>query len=497
MANGKRKKSGGQKVAEKAKRDATKKLNTYTKLSKSQPKGLNKAQKAKQKDLQKTKKDAQVYIKAANIARDMSYEELQEARSVEMGQRGTAKGATKFAEGMQARAISDLMRAETGRQKGQGTPYVGPGATVVQDDEGNIVRGPQGRVKYQIDPEAYAKRFIPQFTPTQEQLDMGLNIQPGLLTPYQQTNFQWLLGGEGLAPTAGGRIPTDFRQDWRTEQWGDVYDKKTGLWKRADPDKRQAAVAEQLRRYEAGEFNPTVGSVAGDRWTGKGVGVASADQWLPEGWTPPAGSRAAVGAGIQQGAYRRPAPLDWSAIMPTDTPLASQQALVAGKGKYYQPWATRQDTPRGLINYQVPGGAGVDVGYSNPNLGLFDFNNQQNNQQLNNQTNQQVDWSGVPVRGGGDPYSSFEDFNEREYQRMYPGSREMANAAGFSGLSATRLNPAYRDYQQGNVNQMISAGILPAGSTSYGSGDWIRYQGLPDQAEDQTPVIDVTGRELG
>jgi len=379
----KRKKSGGQKVAEKARKTAAAKVKSYDKKAKAKP--LNKQQKAKKKAAEKTVRDANVYIRAANTARDMSYKKLQEARAVEMRQRGTAKGADKFKEGMQARAISDLMRAETGRQKGQGTPYVGPGATVVLDDEGNIQRGPQGRVKYQIDPEAYARRFIPQFTPTQEQLDMGLNIQPGLLTPYQQTNFQWLLGGEGLAPTAGGRIPTDFRQDWRTEQWGDVYDKKTGLWKRADPDKRQAAVAEQLRRYEAGEFNPTVGSVAGDRWAGKGVGVASADQWLPKGWTPPAGSRAAVGAGIQQGAYRRPAPLDWSAIMPTDTPLASQQALVAGKGKLYQPWATRQATPRGLINYQVPGGAGFDVTYSGANPSLFDFNQQQNNQQQNNQ----------------------------------------------------------------------------------------------------------------
>jgi len=368
----KRKKSGGQKVAEKARKTAAAKVKSYDKKAKAKP--LNKQQKAKKKAAEKTVRDANVYIRAANTARDMSYKKLQEARAVEMRQRGTAKGADKFKEGMQARAISDLMRAETGRQKGQGTPYTGPGATVVQDDEGNIVRGPQGRVQYQIDPEAYARRFRPQFTPTEEQLAMGLNIQPGLLTPYQQTNFQWLLGGEGLAPTAGGRIPTDFRQDWRTEQWGDVYDKKTGLWKRADPDKRQAAVAEQLRRYEAGEFNPTVGSVAGDRWTGKGVGVASADQWLPKGWTPPAGSRAAVGAGIQQGAYRRPAPLDWSAIMPTDTPLASQQALVAGKGKLYQPWATRQATPRGLINYQVPGGAGFDVTYSGANPSLFDFN---------------------------------------------------------------------------------------------------------------------------
>jgi hypothetical protein len=322
----------------------------------------------KLKAAEEKQRTARIVVKAEVAAKGKSKKELREARTEEMKARGPLSGQAKFDEALQARVYADALRAVTGRQKGERTPYTGPGATVKLDAKGNIVRGPQGRVKYEIDEEAYAKRFIPQFTPTQEQLDMGLNIQPGLLTPWQQTNYQWLLGQEGLAPTAGGRIPTDFRQDWRTEQWGDVYDKKTGLWKRADPDKRQAAVAEQLRRYEAGEFNPTVGSVAGDRWTGQGVGVASADQWLPPGWTPPGGG------GGGGGAYRRPAPLDWSAIMPTDTPLASQRALVAGKGKFYQPWATRQATPRALINYQGTGGAGVDVGYSNPNLGLFDFN---------------------------------------------------------------------------------------------------------------------------
>jgi len=106
----KRKKSGGQKTAEAAKKEAAKLVKTYADKAKAKP--LNKAQKAKKKAAEKTVRDANVYIKAANTARDMSYEELQEARAVEMGQRGTAKGATRFAEGMQARAISDLMRAD-------------------------------------------------------------------------------------------------------------------------------------------------------------------------------------------------------------------------------------------------------------------------------------------------------------------------------------------------------------------------------------------------
>ncbi len=54
--------------------------------------------------------------------------------------------------------------------------------------------------------------------------------------------------------------------------------------------------------------------------------------------------------------YRRSAPLDWSDIMPQDTPLQSQQEIISGGGKYYQPWATRQDTPLSLINYDKPRG---------------------------------------------------------------------------------------------------------------------------------------------
>ena len=54
--------------------------------------------------------------------------------------------------------------------------------------------------------------------------------------------------------------------------------------------------------------------------------------------------------------YRRAAPLDWSDIMPQDTPLQSQKEIISGGGKYYQPWATRQDTPLSLINYDKPRG---------------------------------------------------------------------------------------------------------------------------------------------
>ena len=445
----KRKKSGGQKTAEKAKTVASRKLNTYAKLAKSQPKGLNKAQKAKQKDLKETVRTAKRYIAAAKTARDMSYEDLQEARSEEMTQRGLLSGQKKFDEGLQARAYGDYMRQLTGRQKGQGTPYTGPGATVVQDDEGNIVRGPQGRVQYQIDPEAYAKRFIPQFKPTEEQLGMDLNIQEGLLTPWQQTNFQWLLGEEGLSPTAEGRIPGAFRQDWRKEQWGDVYDDKTGLWTRAeDPQQRATAVSEQLRRYNAGEFNPTVGSVAGDRWTGKGVGVASADQWLPEGWTPPGGPGAGPGPGAGGGEYTPMAAQDWSGIMPQGVfagsavqPTQAMQGLVADQGLQYQPWAMPDNSVAGspFVSQNVQYNAPLNY---NPVVANQDNLNNQNNQQLNTQA-----WVGP------DGETDFNAWSLAQHDAMYPGRRAAAMEAGFGGLNY--FAPGAAEWRASLVNGQI------------------------------------------
>jgi len=327
---------------------------TARKKAREQVKRLEKVKNPKPAQLARLEREKET-IRTANIAisagketEGKSLEELRRMREESMTARGLLSGQARFDESLQARAYSDAMRAITGRQKGQGTAYTGPGATVVLDKEGNIVRGPQGRVQYQIDPEAYAKRFIPQFKPTEEQLGMGLNIQEGLLTPWQQTNFQWLLGEEGLDPTAEGRIPGAFRQDWREEQWGDVYDPKTGLWKRAEDSKVRAdAVAEQLRRYNAGEFNPTVGSVAGDRWTGAGVGVASADQWLPPGGSTTTGG----GREYLTTPYTRPALQDWSDIMPEEGLLRSQaqRAIVADQGANFQPWAQG-----GLIDYSPP-----------------------------------------------------------------------------------------------------------------------------------------------
>ena len=70
--------------------------------------------------------------------------------------------------------------------------------------------------------------------------------------------------------------------------------------------------------------------------------------------------------------YTQPAPQDWSNIMPVSTPLASQQALVSGQGKFYQPWSTGQGVPPGLLNYQIPGGPAANLTYSGAQPSLFD-----------------------------------------------------------------------------------------------------------------------------
>jgi len=191
------------------------------------------------------------------------------------GRQLTAYRQAVFDAGIQSRAYGDAMRGITGRQKGGGTPYVGPGVQVYLDD-GKPALTDKGVVKYDVDTEAYLKRFIPSFRPTAEQL--ARTGGPGgwaggllsgdddytYLTPWQQTNLQTLLGsGEDIAPQDAALeimgLPKSLRTDWRQETWGDEFDPDTGLWRRADPTRRAAAVEDQLRRYEAGLFNPYTG----------------------------------------------------------------------------------------------------------------------------------------------------------------------------------------------------------------------------------------------
>ena len=456
-------------------------------------------------------------MKAEEAAEGMSHAQAKKQRDALVQKTAGKSGKELFDLNTKVRAYGNVMRAETGRQKGQGTAYTGPGMRVAIDAKGNIQRDDQGRVVYDVDPEAYEKRFIPKFTPTEEQQTMWQELFPesdygiteGYLTPWQQVNMQWMTGSKsdklGLLDDMDikatdknlklftddlkeGRIPASWREAWRTEQWGDVKDPDTGLWKPATGEQRQQAIAKQQERYKKGYFNPTTGKGGAARgapsqW-GPGTGLISPEDFVPPGWKGPlpapgmgvtgvptgifAPGGGGVGGVINQGAYRQPAPLDWSAIMPTATPLASQQALVSGQGKFYQPWATGQGVPPGLLNYQVPGGAPVNVGYSNPNLGLFDFNkNNQNNQ--NNQQQQQQNLQNL---------TALNQRNLAAHQAMYPQHSQQAAALGL-----TYGTPAYNQWIASNKQGMIDAGMNIG--DRYTSAEWIRYQGLPDQTEAQ------------
>ena len=136
----------------------------------------------------------------------------------------------------------------------------------------------------------------------------GVDITSGYLTPWQQVNIQWMLGTKndkdqllsdiGIDPTEDnlnlfgenlkeGIVPKEWRDAWRTEQWGDIPDPNNpGLWIPAPADQRQAAIAEQRKRYEAGHFNPTTGKDDSLSDWGPNTGTISPDDYVPPGWKP-------------------------------------------------------------------------------------------------------------------------------------------------------------------------------------------------------------------
>ena len=78
-----------------------------------------------------------------------------------------------------------------------------------------------------------------------------------------------------------------------------------------------------------------------------------------------------VGGLISNQAYTQPSPLDWSAIKPEVSYTPQFEALTGNLMSNWQPWATGQATPGGLVDYQIPGGATPSVTYSGGNPSLF------------------------------------------------------------------------------------------------------------------------------
>ena len=137
---------------------------------------------------------------------------------------------------------------------------------------------------------------------------------------------------------------------------------------------------------------------------------------------PGTGSGPGVAGMLSTVPYTQPAPQDWSNIMPVSTPLASQQALVSGQGKFYQPWSTGQGVPPGLLNYQIPGGPAANLTYSGAQPSLFDpVTTVNNNPQATNPF--AVDptaWSWTNP-ATGESTTNFADYQEAAHNALYPG----------------------------------------------------------------------------
>jgi len=338
-----------------------------------------------------------------NLVENMSYGDAQAIRdAAELARSRATTGWEKELQSARIRAAGDRMRSLTGRTKGEGTPWIGPGLRVALDSTGKIQRDDQGRVVYDYDPDAYRGRFYEKYQPTQEEVqhwrtlfpDSPVDITEGYVTPWQQVNVQWMTGSKnekgkilsdlGITPTdqqiglfdqqlKEGVVPQAWREAWRTEKWGDVKDPQTGLWTPAPPEQREAAVKKQQERYSKGYFNPTTGKGgagegAASQW-GVGTGLISPEDFVPEGWTGPkpvpsmgiTGTPTGIfapGEGVASEylttPYTRPALQDWSHLMPEEGLLRSQaqRAIVADQGANFQPWAQG-----GLIEYSPAGTA--------------------------------------------------------------------------------------------------------------------------------------------
>ena len=413
---------------------------------------------------------------AQAAAANLSHDEAETERDRLVALTAGKSGQELFDLRTKIRAYGDRMRELTGRQKGEGTSYIGPGLRVALDAGGKIKRDSQGRVVYDVDTDAYRKRFIPKFTPTQEQIEMGQKLFPGVgitegyLTPWQQVNIQWMTGSKnekgellsdlGITPTdeniglfdsnlKEGIVPKAWRDAWRTEHWGDVKDPDTGLWTPATGQARQDAIAAQLERYNKGYFNPTTGKGGADedapsQW-GPNTGLISPDDHIPPGWTGPLPAPGmGIGDAIQQTTYRQPSRQDWSAIMPSVNYSPQFEALTAGKGKFFQPWTRGQGTPPGLINYRIPGSPEADVTYTGAQPNLFNTSTNNTTSPTTTTDAQGNKW----IMSNGNWYPADSDY-----------------ALGLSGN--TRLYP-FNLYDSGGMYIGSESG---EGNENYGSGE--------------------------
>jgi len=208
--------------------------------------------------------------------------------------------------------------------------------------------------------------------------------------------------------------------------------------------------------------------------------------------------------------YSSPASQDWSSY------------LGGNKGLLFQPWTSDYQAaagiPNNLWNYAPPEGIDYAVRYTNPLTGKLDMNLMpaKDSKTGDDKTgakkgsdkakdlaagrthhpemyDEDGNWIGAEGNGGRS-----RNFGAEAHEAMYPGAQKMAANSGFGLLTANRFNPAYRDYQQNNINQMIGMGVLPAGSTGYKSQNWRDWMdvlggrgGDRDESEAATDAADI------
>ena len=264
---------------------------------------------------------------------------------------------------------------------------------------------------------------------------------------------------------------------------------------------------------DLGKYWEAISTAVRDPNTGEISSLIPSTDWTTYGTTAGGGGATGVGPGVASRVstvpYTQPNPLDWSNIMPEVNYSTQFEALTGNKGRNWQPWATGQATPSGLVDYQVPGvqtsvGTSPNVTYTGGNPSLFSTDTSgsafssgstttdtsgtkwvmtpQGNwvkassdygQGLTGQGrlfyDQHYDSSGNYVGAEGlSPEEQGVNFAADAHEAMYPGSQAAANLAGYSLLGATSLNPAYTDYKD---YQRQIMGLLP-GQKFY-SGDWI------------------------
>ena len=244
------------------------------------------------------------------------------------------------------------------------------------------------------------------------------------------------------------RYEDNYRKNDFPEDWVD----DAGNWQ-GPPDLGEYwnAISTAVRNEE-GDLRSLIDS---SQWTNYGTGSS----------TPGVGP--GVAGLISTVPYTQPAPQDWSDLRYTyaGNPLSelgqvtqtpASRAMFGDEGAAMQPWATGQQVPAGLVNYQIPGGPLANVSYSGGNPSLFDFNQQQNVTNQNNVVTNPLatdatQWVGVLPNG--QRTNDFAAWSQAQHDAAYPGRQAAAMAAGFGGLNYWA--PGAEEWRASLVNGQI------------------------------------------